>query len=173
MQPDEPRPIATDILATPRKLGTLLRRLVDHLDSAVEDSYRQQGLDYRPRYTPIVRALRASGPCSMQALVRHMGVSQSAVSQTLSEMVGRGLVAIRQDSRDGRARVVELTPRAFEMLPHIQRCWDATEAASATLDQELGQSLPELIARAITLLEHRSLGVRIAEARIRLDAEET
>ena len=44
-------------------LGTLLRALLDQLDPAVEQAYRHLQLDYRPRYTPVLRTLMAQGPC--------------------------------------------------------------------------------------------------------------
>jgi DNA-binding MarR family transcriptional regulator len=161
-----------DILATPRNLGALVRRLIDQLDGAVEESYRDAGLDYRPRYTPIVRALFELGPCSMPALARHMGLSQSTVTQTVTEMVVRELIVASRQDEDARVRLVTLSPRMLAMLPKIERCWDATEAASATLNGELDCNLPEILGRAIALLEHRSLSVRIMEARLRLEAAE-
>lgn len=161
-----------DIWASPRNLGTLVRRLIDKLDSAVEESYRDCGLDYRPRYTPIVRALREIGPCALPRLAGHMGLSQAIVGQTVAEMAARGLITpVRQDQEAG-VKLISLSPKMIEMMPKVERCWDATTLASATLDEELGQSLPDLLARAIALLEHRSLSVRIVEARLRLEADD-
>lgn len=159
-----------DIWASPRNLGTLVRRLIDHLDSAVEESYRDAGLDYRPRYTPIVRALRERGPITVSKLAADMGVTPTYVSQTVAEMVARDLIAVVRQEHESTVRLVSLSPKMMDMLPRVEVCWDATEAASATIDAELGQSLPEILARTIALLEHRSLSVRILEARLRLEA---
>ena len=49
-------------------LGTLLRALLDQLDPAVEQAYRHLQLDYRPRYTPVLRTLMAQGPCRIKDL---------------------------------------------------------------------------------------------------------
>jgi DNA-binding MarR family transcriptional regulator len=144
-------------------LGTLLRRLIDHLDGAVEDAYRQAGLDYRPRYTPIVRALRAFGPSTLQTIARHMGVSHSAVSQTISQMAAQGLVRT-QPGQDAREKIVHLTPKATAMLPRLERCWDATERAARTLDSDLGFSLVEVLDKTIRHLEERSFADRIRDA---------
>jgi hypothetical protein len=43
-------------------LGTQLRHLIDMLDGAVAAGYHDLGLSYRPRYTPIVRALMSLEP---------------------------------------------------------------------------------------------------------------
>ena len=47
-------------------LGTLLRRLLDLLDGDVQRAYDELGLDYRPRYTPVVVALLDLGPSSIR-----------------------------------------------------------------------------------------------------------
>ena len=76
-------------------LGTLVRHLIDLLDQDVEAAYAAAGLTWRPRYTPVLRALMASGPASIRWLSRHIGISHSAVSQTVSQMVKDGLVELR------------------------------------------------------------------------------
>ena len=40
-------------------LGTQLRHLLELLDGAVEEAYALAGMRYRPRYTPVMRALIA------------------------------------------------------------------------------------------------------------------
>ena len=63
-----------------------MRRLIDHLDGALEQAYRDDGLDFRPRYTPVIRALMDDGPQTITALAERLGVSHSATSQTVSQM---------------------------------------------------------------------------------------
>jgi DNA-binding MarR family transcriptional regulator len=142
-------------------LGTLLRHVVELLDGAVEQAYRSDGLDYRPRYTPVVRALVALGPVSIRAIARWAGVSHSAISQTVSQMAADGLVALRPGT-DGRERIVDLTPRARALLPALERRWQATNAAAAQLDAELSAPLSGLLLETIAALEHKPFGERIA-----------
>lgn len=142
------------LMTRPATLGTLLRRLIDQLDGAVERAYADAGLDYRPRFTPIVRALTAEGPLTIRALSRRIGVTHSATGQTANEMERRGLVTFAAGT-DARERIVTLTAHTEAILPELTQLWVATEAAARTLDEELGQSLPALIARALELLESR------------------
>lgn len=146
-----------------RTHGVLLRRLIDHLDGAVEQLYVDAGLDYRPRYTPIVRALLNEGPATIRALSTRTGVTHSAVSQTVAQMASRGWVALEPGS-DARERIVDLTPFAHEQLPRLQRCWAATDVASASLDQDIGQPLADVLVGALEALERRPLSARLAEA---------
>lgn len=144
-------------------LGTLLRRLVDALDGAVEQSYADAGLDYRPRYTPIVRALLDGGPATIRALASHTGVTHSATGQTVNQMAKDGLVTLTVGG-DARERIVALTPHAESILPQLARLWAATEAAARTLDDALGLSLPEVIARTLHLLEEAPFSDRLRAA---------
>lgn len=150
-----------------RTHGVLLRRLIEHLDGAVEQAYVDAGLDYRPRFTPIVRALLNRGPASMRALSNHIGVTHSAVSQTVSQMASRGWVAL-EPGADARERIVALTPFALERLPILERCWAATQIASVTLDEDVGQPLADVLIRALEGLERHSFADRLAEASSRI-----
>lgn len=143
-------------------LGTLLRRLIEHLDGAVEQVYVDAGLDYRPRFTPIVRALAADGPATLRGLSTRTGVTHSAVSQTVAQMVDRGLVSL-QTGEDARERIAALTPAAQALLPRLQAFWSATERAARSLDDDLGQPLEPLLLQALAALERRPFAERIAE----------
>jgi DNA-binding MarR family transcriptional regulator len=143
-------------------LGGLLRQLIDTLDRAVEQSYRDAGLDYRPRFTPIVRALRQEGPASVRTISRLTGISHSAISQTLREMAKRGLIEM-QAGEDRREHIVSLSGAARAILAQLERHWEATERAARTLDADLGMSLPDILAQALNALEERSFADRIAQ----------
>lgn len=146
-----------------RTHGVLLRRLIEHLDGAVEQAYVNAGLDYRPRFTPILRALANHGPASLRTLSARTGVTHSAVSQTVSQMAKRGWVAL-EPGVDARERIVALTPFAVEQLPLLERCWAATAVASAGLDADVGQPLADVLARALDALDRRSFSDRLAAA---------
>lgn len=144
-------------------LGTLLRHLIELLDGDVEASYRALGLNYRARYTPIVRALARTGPASIRALATASGLTHSAVSQTVAVMVRDGLVVSRPGA-DGRERLIEPTDALRRMTPQLETQWAATNQAAASLSQEVGVQLEEMLARAIGALERKPFRRRIAEA---------
>lgn len=144
-------------------LGTLLRHLIEKLDGAVEQSYVESGLDYRPRYTPIVRALLESGPASIRTISRSAGVTHSAASQTVAQMMEKGLVRYEPGS-DARERIVALTAAAHAMIPAIQQHWNATNAAAEKLDSELSMPLSDLLREAIAALDRKPFSKRIQAA---------
>jgi DNA-binding MarR family transcriptional regulator len=147
--------------ANPPSLGTELRRLIELLDGDVERRYEALGLNYRPRFTPVVRALEALGPSSIKAISRHSGLSHSAASQTVAQMAKDGLLSIGE-SQDGRERIAGPTSQLSAMIPALHTQWQATARAAHNLDKELSGSLLGIIGEAISALHHRSFGERIA-----------
>ncbi len=145
-------------------LGTRLRHVLDLLDGDVARVYADLGLaDYRPRFSPVVRAIVALGPSSIRDIARATGVTHSAASQTVAQMSRCGLVAL-EAGEDGRQRIVRLTDRARSLLPVIDAEWSATDAAAAGLDTELPVPLGEMLTAILRAVERRPMRDRIADA---------
>ncbi len=144
-------------------LGTLLRHLIELLDGEVEAAYEAADLSWRPRYTPVLRALMSQGPQTIKAIALKIGISHSAVSQTVTQMVKDELVELRP-GKDARERIVNLTPKTEQMIPRLQRQWAAVNLAADTLDQELSAPLSGVVKEAIAALSEQSFGQRIQAA---------
>lgn len=147
-----------------QSLGTRLRHLIQLLDDDVERSYKAAGLaGYRPRYTPVVRALEAHGPLTIRALAEQVGLSHSALSQTVAQMDRTGWVETRPDL-DARSKRVSMSPALLRALPLLSRQWEATAHAARTLDRDVGVVLVDIVASAIAALEQRPFETRIRHA---------
>jgi DNA-binding MarR family transcriptional regulator len=75
-------------------LGTQLRHLIELLDGAVGAAYEEAGLDYHPRYTPIMRALIDKEALTLGEIASRAGITQPAATQTVGLMAREGLVAV-------------------------------------------------------------------------------
>ena len=136
-------------------------------------AYADAGLSYRPRYTPVMRALLAREPSTLGQIVEAAGITQPAATQTVALMVEEGLVSTQAGPHDARQRLIRLTDQGRALLPRLQACWNATELAAASLDEALPYPLSQALAHAIAALEAKPFGVRIAEARERaVDTEQ-
>jgi DNA-binding MarR family transcriptional regulator len=144
-------------------LGTRLRHLLETLDSGVAAVYPQLGLadGFRPRFTPVVRALAADGPVSIRELADTLGVTHSAASQTVAQMVRQDLV-VTEAGTDARRRIVRLTAKAEALLPALEREWTATLAAVRAFEAELPYSLGRLVEEALAALDRTPLQDRIS-----------
>lgn len=146
-------------------LGTQLRHLIELLDGAVEQSYVEAGLAYRPRYTPVMRALQASAPLSIGEIAAHAGITQPAATQTVALMIKEGLLVAGAGKQDGRQKMISLSETGRALLPRLEQCWTATAQAAATLDAELPYPLSRALADAIDALKEQSFADRIRSAR--------
>lgn len=144
-------------------LGTLLRHLIDALDGAVENAYREAGLDFRPRYTPVIRLLLDAGPMPIRDIARQAGVSHSALSQTASQLQREGWVELRP-GRDRRERVVHPSAKARKLEPALRKRWAITAAAAASLDAELPCALEPLLRQTLEALDRKPFAERLEEA---------
>lgn len=146
-------------------LGTQLRHLIELLDGAVAAAYEEEGIDYRPRYTPVMRALAGGAACTIGEIAASAGITQPAATQTVALMLKHDLVIATPSPTDARQKRVSLSAHGQALLPRLQRCWSATSAAAASLDADLPHPLSDTLAQAIAALEHRPFGARIRAAR--------
>lgn len=144
-------------------LGTQLRHLIELLDGAVLQAYVDAGLDYRPRYTPVMRILAQQRSATIGQLAELAGITQPAATQTVALMKKEGLLLVDAGGDDGRQRLVRLSRQGEELLPRLQACWQATSRAADKLDAELAFPLSACLAQAIAALEQRSFGERIRD----------
>jgi len=154
-------------------LGTQLRHLIDLLDGSVAAAYDEAGLAYRPRYTPIIRALMTQQPLTIGQIAEIAGITQPAVTQTIALMVSDDLVWVGRGAADGRQKLISLTPHGQRLLPALQRCWAATAQAAASLEADLSHSLTQLLSEAIGALQQSSFASRIQQARAKLDTQDS
>jgi DNA-binding MarR family transcriptional regulator len=141
-----------------RPLWLLLRRL----DEQIVQVYVDAGIaDFRSRFTmPLVRLSRL-GPMSIKALAAECEVTHSAMSQTVTAMRRAGLVESVPDPDDGRARLVELTDAAQQIVSLGEAEWAATEAVLAELEAETPYPMSQVVRDLETALERRSFAERL------------
>lgn len=152
-------------------LGTQLRHLIDLLDGAVGAAYAEAGLDYRPRFTPVMKALAAEAPCTVGRMAQIAGITQPAATQTLALMQGLDLIepVAGPGAVDARQKFYQLSAQGCNLLPQLEQCWGATTAAAKRLDSELAYPLSTLLAQAIEALEAKPYLQRIRAARVAQD----
>ena len=145
-------------------LGTQLRHLLELLDGAVERSYKDLGLDYKPRFTPIMRALSVREPQSINELVAAAGISQPATTQTVNLMEKKGIIQVTKAEEDGRKKLISLSEQGKQLLIQVKKCWQITALAAEDLECELGGTLSVTLQNAIGALEKKSFDSRIKNA---------
>jgi MarR family transcriptional regulator, organic hydroperoxide resistance regulator len=145
----------------PPGLGELLRHLGDLVDRGSEMRYAEIGLDYRPRYTPVLRALEA-GATTVNDITQASHLTQGAVSQTLGLMAQASLIT-RHALPDGRKSEVRLTDAGQTLMARASGQWGVIFSTLDELEAEIGHRLRTALADAIAALERRGFAQRLRE----------
>ncbi len=143
-------------------LGELLRYVGELVDQGAAERYRAMEIDYRPRYTPVLRALSA-GAVTVTDITTASRLTQGAISQTVSLMLKDDLV-VRHDLEDGRKSGLKLTRRGLELLKRLEPHWETTFRAIGALETEIGFPLLDMLGSLATALERQGFADRLADA---------
>lgn len=146
----------------PTGLGTRLRLLIAALDDAVEQSYRDAGVNFRPRFYPYFRLMIACDSVSVGECVTGLGFTQPAATQTLQVMQREGLIEPIA-GKDRRERRFALTASARAIIPQLETIWAAIAEAAQALDATLPHPLAETVNAALQQLERQSFGELIKQ----------
>ncbi|MBO0128260.1 MarR family transcriptional regulator [Agrobacterium tumefaciens] len=143
-------------------LGELLRYVGELVDQGAAERYRALDIDYRPRYTPVLRALSA-GAVTVTDITTASSLTQGAISQTVSLMLKDGLV-VRHALDDGRKSGLKLTERGLQLLQKLEPHWETTFRAIRDLEAEIGFPVLKILGGLATALERQGFADRLAEA---------
>jgi DNA-binding MarR family transcriptional regulator len=100
---------------------------------------------------------------TIRQLADSVGVTHSAMSQTVAAMRREGLVRTVAGGGDARTREVTPTRKGRALVPLMEAEWRATEQALAGLEAELPYPMSQVVRDVEAALERRSFHDRIAE----------
>lgn len=103
-------------------------------DDALQAGLKKHGWSDITRSQSLVLSNVAFGVRRASVLARNMGVTRQAISQMLSEMERKGLIAISADPNDGRAQVVGFSATSKKIR-------DDAMAVLAEIEGELSHKL--------------------------------
>lgn len=144
-------------------LGELLRYVSELVERGAEQHYREMGLSYRARYTPVLRAIEA-GAQTITEITARSHLTQGAISQTVSQMEADGLIA-RQRGADARKSEIRLTTAGERLMPELTRHWAATFRAIEQLEEDIGHPLRLVLQKAANALQQQDFSQRLNAAK--------
>ena len=143
-------------------LGELLRYTGELVDKGAEEHYRALALNYRPRYTPVLRAINA-GAVTVQDITAATHLTQGAISQSVALMEQEGIL-FREQLSDGRKFALHLTPSGTELVAQLEARWEAIFTAIGQLEKEVGLPLMAGLEALASALEKQGFAERIQQA---------
>ena len=142
-------------------LGTRLRRLSDQLIEQVAEVYRAQSIDLNPRFFPLIAALIRMPVATVVELSKSIGISHSAIVQTLALMKQHGLVTLLNSKSDSRKTEVRLSADAKKIIKSLERTWNTLQELLEGILTKSKGSLMENIESLEAALNKNSLLTRL------------
>jgi DNA-binding MarR family transcriptional regulator len=104
---------------------------VNWFDEALMAGLRAGGWEGLSRAQPLILVYIAAGEHRASQIARNLGVSNQAISQILIELEKKGIVSMRVDPRDGRAKVAKFSKKSRGLREAILRILSEIEGRLA------------------------------------------
>jgi DNA-binding MarR family transcriptional regulator/ribosomal protein S18 acetylase RimI-like enzyme len=156
----------SDFLASLGPLGFTYRlgRLSDRLQDGGRRLYDSMSVPLEPSWHVLLLYLEHHAGASISEVATALQVSHPAVSELARRMETAGLITASDDPRDGRRRVLRLSPRARRLMPEFRAIWSAAaHELEAVIEATTGSDALAGLAIIEGELDDRDLDVRIAQ----------
>ena len=126
-------------------LGSRMKRLAERMQADATKIFEVNGHGkLLPAFNTVMAALDLNGEAKIGELVDLIGISQPAITRTVSGMVEKGLVELQPDPEDQRARIVSLTDEGVRLVAHLKStAWLQIERAARHITEGLEGGLVE------------------------------
>jgi DNA-binding MarR family transcriptional regulator len=141
--------------------GTRLRRLSEKLDRQVEALYGARGVEFQPRWFPVIIALVEHREASVGELAAMLGITHAAVSQVRGELIAAGLIRVKADPADKRRQLLALSAKGARYAQNLAPLWLAIADATDDLLREAAPNLLIALNAVEAALEGHSMAERV------------
>jgi DNA-binding MarR family transcriptional regulator len=113
-----------------------LHRATVLIDRLADDFLvREHGIHYSQ--FAVLLMVRVLGEPSQRSIAANLSVSRASITQRVTALVERGLLAVAPDPQDARANVVRFTPSGSALT---ERAWAGLEQHQSGLDDGVDES---------------------------------
>lgn len=131
-------------------ISTRLQRLADTLRKDGTQIYRDFGIDFEPKFWPVLYTLSKKSPIGILDLANEIGYAHPSVIALVREMEQKKWIRSVKDKTDSRRRLLSLSPLAHELVAKMEPAWAVIKSAL----EEIGEGETPLL-RAIEEVEER------------------
>ncbi|ASZ09531.1 bifunctional helix-turn-helix transcriptional regulator/GNAT family N-acetyltransferase [Chitinophaga pendula] len=143
-------------------ISTRLQRLSDQLRKDGQLIYQHFGVDFEPKWFPVIYTLMHRSPLSVLELANEIGYAHPSTISLLKELEKQKLIRSVADKTDSRKRLVKLTPKAQELVERMKPVWDKIVTALQTIT-DTNNNLMKAIAETEQELAKKSFFSRATE----------
>jgi len=110
-------------------MSTRLQRLSDQIRKDGLLIYRSYGVDFEPKWFPVIYTLHLKPVLGVVELANEIGYSHPSTISLLKELEKKKFIRSSKDKTDERKRIIQLTDKGLEIVEQIKPVWKViTEA---------------------------------------------
>ncbi|AFD06827.1 transcriptional regulator [Solitalea canadensis DSM 3403] len=114
-------------------ISTRLQRLSDQLRKDGQLIYKAYGIDFEPKWFPVIYTLHHKSPLSVMDISMEIGYTHPSTISLLKELEKLKLIESKRDKKDDRKRLIQLTTKGKDLVNQIEPIWKVMVAALETL----------------------------------------
>lgn len=114
-------------------ISTRLQRLGDQLRKDGQQIYKSHGIDFEPKWFPVIYTLHMKGTMSVVEVAAEIGYSHPSTISLLKELEKQKLISSKKDKTDERKRLLQLTAKGSQLVKAMQPVWEIMTKAIASL----------------------------------------
>lgn len=114
-------------------IATRLQRLSDQLRRDGLLIYQAHGIDFEPKWFPVIYTLHKKPLLSVMEIAAEIGYTHPSTISLLKELEKEKLIQSKKDKTDERKRMLRLTPKGKELIGIMQPVWKIMTDATTEL----------------------------------------
>ncbi|WP_343704544.1 MarR family transcriptional regulator [Chitinophaga sp.] len=129
-------------------ISTRLQRLSDQLRKDGQLIYQACGIDFEPKWFPVIWTLTSKPLLSVVEIAEEIGYTHPSTISLLKELEKIKLIRSRKDKADERKRLIALTPKGRELVEKMRPVWHVMALSLAEIT-----NTPNNLLRAVEEVE--------------------
>ncbi len=136
-------------------ISTRLQRLSEQLRKDGFQIYKANGIDFEPKWFPVIYTLHFKPVLSVVELASEIGYTHPSTISLLKELEKERLIRSKKDKQDERKRLIVLTDKGKKLLQQMQPVWQIM-IKSLTQITNTSNNLMQAIAEVEAQLNEKS-----------------
>ena len=117
----------------PLAIATRLLRLSEQIRRDGFLVYKENGIDFQPKWFPVLYTLHHKPVLSVLELAAEIGYTHPSTITLLKELEKEKLIRSKKDKQDERKRLIQLSAKGEALLRQMQPVWQIIAAAATEL----------------------------------------
>ncbi|WP_300602346.1 MarR family winged helix-turn-helix transcriptional regulator [Niabella sp.] len=149
-------------------LATRLQRLSERIRKQGHEVYRACGIDFDPKWFPVIYALHKKNTLGVMELAAEIGYTHPSTISLLKELEKKKLIRSKKHPGDERKRLLTLSPQGQALVANIQPVWEWLVQAITQITDTRNN-----LFKSIAEVEQRLGQTALTDAALQLKQKET